>query len=64
MHKSGVEFQDFPSKTFCLTVPGNFVGRPFSVSVLSGAENVWIRERGKTKIFRQKLSVSQCRGIP
>ena len=42
--KRGVEYQDFPSKTFCLTVPRNFVMKPFSVSLLSGAEEVWIRE--------------------
>ena len=44
MHRSGVEYQDLPSKTFCLTVPRNFVGKPFSVSLLSCAEEVWIRE--------------------
>ena len=26
MDKKGVEYQDFPSKTFCLTVPKNSVG--------------------------------------
>ena len=40
------EYQDFPSKTFCLTVPRNFVGKSFSVSLPSGAEEVWIREGG------------------
>ena len=40
MDKRGVEYRDFPSKTFCLTVPRNFVGKPFSVSLLSGAEEV------------------------
>ena len=39
-----MEYQDFPSKTFCLTVPRNFVGKHFSVSLLSGAGKVWIRE--------------------
>ena len=38
------ECQDFPSKTFCPTVPKNFVGEPFSVSLVSGTEKVWIRE--------------------
>ena len=37
-------YQDFPSKTFCITVTRNFVGKPFSVSLLSGADEVWIRE--------------------
>ena len=44
--KRGVEYQDFPSKTFCITVPRNFVGKPFSVSLLFGADEVWIREWG------------------
>ena len=48
--KRGVEYQDFPSKTFCITVPRNFVGKPFSVSLLSGADEVWIREGGVSKI--------------
>ena len=51
----GVEYQDFPSKKFCLTVPRNFVGRPFSVSLLSGAEKVWIRERGEYQGFLSKI---------
>ena len=41
-----MEYQDFPSKTFGLTVLRNFVGKPFSVSLLSVAEEVWIREGG------------------
>ena len=32
---------------FCLTVPNNFVGAPFSVKLVSGIEKVWIRG-GKT----------------
>ena len=38
------ECQDFPSKTFCLTVPKIFVGELFSVSLISGTEKVWIIE--------------------
>ena len=44
-----MEYQDFPSKTFCLTVPRNFVGKSFSVSLPSGAEEVWIREGGLSR---------------
>ena len=40
LDKRGVEYQDFPSKTLCLTVPKNFVRKPFSVSLLSGTEEV------------------------
>ena len=36
--KRGGGHHDFPSKTFCLTVPKNFVGEPFSVSLISGIE--------------------------
>ena len=32
-------YHDFPSKTCCLTVPGNFVGGLFIVSLISGIEN-------------------------
>ena len=56
-----MEYQDFPSKTFCLTVPRNFVGKPFSVSLLSGAEEVWIRKGvGSFKIFCRQFSVSSA----
>ena len=40
----GGEYQNFPSKTFCLTVPKKFVGEPFRVSLISGI--------GKTLCFR------------
>ena len=62
MHRIGVEYQDFPSKTFCLTVPRNFVGKPFSVSLLSGAEEILIREGvGSIEIFCRNFSFSHCR---
>ena len=34
----GREYNDFLSKVFCLLVPKNFVGEPFSVSLISGIE--------------------------
>ena len=59
-----MEYQDFPSKTFCLTVPRNFVGRPFSVSLPSGAEEVWIRQGEAVSRFSvEKFSVAQVRKI-
>ena len=61
MVKRGVEYQDFPSKTFCLTVPRIFVGKPFNVSLLSGVEKVWIRERGEYQDFLSKIF---CLGVP
>ena len=33
------EYHNFLSKTFCLTVPKNFVAEPFIVSIISGTEN-------------------------
>ena len=53
----GGEYQDFPSKIFCLTVPKVFVEEPFSFSLIAGTENIWIREGG-INIFRQKFFVS------
>ena len=40
-NRGGGEYQDFPSKFFCLTVPKNFVGEPFRVSLISGTEKVY-----------------------
>ena len=60
-------YQDLPSKVFCLTKPKIFVGEPFSVLLLSGIKNVWIRVGGggwvvgSIKIFRRNFFVSQCR---
>ena len=41
---------DFLSKFFCLTVPKNFVGEPFSVSLISGIEKFYASE-GYATIF-------------
>ena len=46
MDKRGGESQDFPSMTFCLTVPKNSVGEYFTVAIVSGIEKIWIREVG------------------
>ena len=54
------EYQDFPSKIFCLTVPKTSVGESFSVALISGTEKVW-RRGGGMKILRRKVFVSQCR---
>ena len=61
----GGEYQHFPSKNFCLTVPKFSFGKPFSVSLVSGIEKVWIRggEGGggrSIKILRGKIFVSGC----
>ena len=36
----GGEYQDFPSKIFCLTVPEISVGEIFTVALISGTEKV------------------------
>ena len=37
------EYQDFPSKSFCLTVPKIFVEESFTVALFSGTGKLWIR---------------------
>ena len=41
------EYQDFPSKNFCLAVPKNFVGESFSASLFSGIKKFYASERGE-----------------
>ncbi len=53
----GGEYQDFPSKIFCLTVPKISVGESFTVALIFG-------EEGGIKKLRRKFFVSQCRKIP
>ena len=48
--RGGGEYQDFPSKSFCLTVPKSFVGEPFSVSLIAGPEKVSIRRGGVSRL--------------
>ena len=49
MDKTGGEYQDFPSKIFCLTVPKISVGESFTVALISGIEKVWIRGGGVSR---------------
>ena len=56
------EYQDSASENFCLTVPKNFVGEPFSVSLISGIEKFFASE-GYVTNFHPKLFVSQSRRI-
>ena len=35
------EYQEFPSKVFCLTLPGIFVGEPISVSLFFGQRQIF-----------------------
>ena len=42
----GGEYQDFPSKSFCLTVPNISVGESFPVALISGSEKNHGQEGG------------------
>ena len=66
-HKKGMSlfYVDF----FCLTVPKNFVGELFSVSLFSGIEKVWIKWGGGVSRFSVEFFLSHSaenfrRGIP
>ena len=48
--RGGRQYQDFPSKFFCLTVPKEFVREPFRVSLISGMEKFFASE-GYVTIF-------------
>ena len=54
----GREYQDYPSKIFCLTVAKNFVGQPFSVSLISGIGKFYASEGYVTVFCRKFLSHS------
>ena len=56
--RRGGEYQAFPSKKFCLTVPKNFVKEPFSVSLFSGIEKFYALEGYVTIFCRIFLSDS------
>ena len=48
------EYQDFPSRSFCLTVLNFSVGESFTVALLSGIEKVWIG-RGGVEVSRVSI---------
>ena len=58
MDQKGGEYQNFLSKIFCLTKPKNFVGEPFSVSIISGIEKFYASEGYVTIFCRNFLSHS------
>ena len=59
MDKEG-EYQYFPSKVFCVTVPKSLVDKPYSVSLIPGVEKFYA-SYGYVKIFRRTFFVSQNR---
>ena len=56
----GREYQDFPSKIFCLTVPNFFVGESFTVASISCVEKVSIRGKG----YQEFTSKFSCLAVP
>ena len=46
MDKREGEVSRFPSKIICLTMLKNSVGEPFSLSIISVIEGVWVRVCG------------------
>ena len=58
----GAEYQNFPSKICCLTVPEIFVRQTFRVSLNYGLEKLYA-SRGYVTIFRRSFFVSLCRKI-
>ena len=56
--RGGGGYHDFLSKTFCLTLPKNFVGEPFSVSLIPGIEKFYASEGYVTIFCRIFLSHS------
>ena len=64
MDKRG-EYQDFPSKTFCPTVPKISVGEPFCVSQnFWYRKNLWIRGGGGGREYHDFLSKILCLTLP
>ena len=55
-------YEDFPSRTFCLTVPNIFVGEPFSVSLIAGVKTFCACE-GNITIFYTTFVVSESRKV-
>ena len=47
---------------FCLTVPNNFLGKPYVFYKIYGMEKI-IDKRKRTSFFLPKILVSQCRNI-
>ena len=59
-YAGGREYLDFPPKIFCLRVPNNFVGKPFSVSVISDIEKIFCLRR----LSHDFLSKNFCLTVP
>ena len=62
MDKKG-GLSNFSVETFCLTVPKNAVGEPFSLTLISGIEKFWMRGwKGVSRFSVENfLSHSACK---
>ena len=63
LKKKGGEYQDSPSKNFCVTVPKVSVGNPLLLHYFQVPKKFLIRGGASFKIFRRKFFLSQCRKI-
>ena len=61
MDKKG-EYQEVPSKNFCLTLPKSFVGEPSSMSLVLVIEKIYDFE-GYVTIFSRNFFASQYLNI-
>ena len=50
------EYQDFPSRSFCLTVAEINVAETFTVALFSGSEKVWIGGGGVSRFSVENFS--------
>ena len=64
LDKKGGEYQEFPSKNFCLTVPKNFVREPFCdvFQKISGSRKAFVKDGGRE--FQEFLSKVFCLTVP
>ena len=60
----GEECQDIPSKIPCLINPKNAVDEPFSHSIISGVEKVWMSGWGRRKGVSQFSVENICFTMP
>ena len=60
MQKGGGEYQDFPSKNSCLTVPKMkfSVGESFTVALILSIEKFWIREEEYQDLLSKILGLT------
>ena len=59
----GEEYQDFPSKMLCLTVPKISVGESFTAALFPGCEKVWIGWGGGVSRFSVQKFMSHSAEI-